>query len=196
MTELLFLRHGATEWNREKRLQGRSDIPLLQSEVERLGKQQLPGRFADFDWVASPLSRAYQTAEALRLSVETDQSVIEMNFGSWEGQTLASLRQQDPDAVAENEDRGWDFRPEGGESPRDVAARVQEFLKVRSSQHQKLGLVAHKGVIRVVMALATDWNMLGKPPVKFDWSALHLFRLPSGGALELLEANIPLEPRP
>lgn len=196
MTELLFLRHGATEWNREKRLQGRSDIPLLESEVERLRQQQLPARLADFNWISSPLIRAHQTAEALALTFEADQSVIEMNFGDWEGKTLSAIRQQDPEAVAENEDRGWDFRPEGGESPREVARRLQEFLKARSTHHHKLGLVTHKGVIRVAMALATGWDMLGKPSVKLDWSALHLFRLTSGGAIELLEANIPLEPRP
>ena len=54
--------------------------------------------------------------------------------------------------------------------------------------------VSHKGVIRAALALATGWDMTGKPPVRLDWGAAHLFLLDGSGHWALERANIPLEP--
>jgi probable phosphoglycerate mutase len=45
--------------------------------------------------------------------------------------------------------------------------------------------VTHRGVIRVILAAATGWDMRGKPPVKLDWRAVHLFELDERGRLQL-----------
>ena len=79
--------------------------------------------------------------------------------------------------MRENEDRGWDFRPPGGESPREVLSRVRPWLAEVAMRGEPTLAVTHRGVIRVVLAEALGWDLRGKPPVKLDWSAVHLFRL-------------------
>jgi 2,3-bisphosphoglycerate-dependent phosphoglycerate mutase len=79
--------------------------------------------------------------------------------------------------MRENEARGLDFRPEGGESPREVLARVSQWIATLEAPTLA---ITHRGVIRVVLAAATGWDLLGKPPAKLDWEAVHLFRIEGG----------------
>jgi broad specificity phosphatase PhoE len=173
--KVAFLRHGDTAWSAEGRIQGRSDIPL--SEAGRAGLRQLhipKGMRA----VCSPLRRCVETAELLTDSPVTREArLIEMSWGAWEGRRLADLRSELGDAMQANEARGWDFRPEGGESPREVLARVRGWLM---EIKEPTLAVTHRGVIRAVFAAASGWDMLGKPPVKLDWSALHFFTVTEG----------------
>ena len=62
MTRLALLRHGHTPWNREGRIQGRTDIPLDDEARAHLGDLHLPDGFDHFDVVSSPLLRAFDTA--------------------------------------------------------------------------------------------------------------------------------------
>ena len=57
-----------------------------------------------------------------------DPRLVEMHWGEWEGRLLAELRDELGAPMRENEARGWDFRPAGGESPREVWARIQPWL--------------------------------------------------------------------
>jgi probable phosphoglycerate mutase len=54
--------------------------------------------------------------------------------------------------------------------------------------------ITHKGVIRAVLALATGWDMLGKPPHRLSWSAAHLFRLDRAGRPRVERLNLALNP--
>jgi probable phosphoglycerate mutase len=105
---------------------------------------------------------------------------------------LAELRAADGAAFAENEARGLDLQPPGGESPRQVQDRLRPWLRRLAAAGADAGAVTHKGVIRALLAQACDWPMLGKPPVKLDWQCLHDFRITDDGRPELLAANIPL----
>jgi broad specificity phosphatase PhoE len=89
--------------------------------------------------------------------------------------------------MRDNEARGLDFRPEGGESPREVLARVREWLMQIS---EPTLAVTHRGVIRVVLAAATDWDMRGPPPVKLDWRAFHLFQVDKTGLPRIERLNL------
>ena len=62
MTLVALIRHGPTEWNEERRLQGRADRPLSAAGRARVAGWRVPGEYRDFEWVASPLKRARQTA--------------------------------------------------------------------------------------------------------------------------------------
>jgi hypothetical protein len=93
-----------------------------------------------------------------------------MGWGGFEGRRLAELRDELGADLADNERRGLDFRPPGGESPREVAGRLAAFLRELAGDgrgHHRL-LVAHKGVLRASLVLSVGWDMLGKPPVRFD----------------------------
>jgi len=190
---LALLRHGPTDWNARHRLQGRADIPLSDSGRAAVARRTVTAELAGFRWLTSPLARARQTAEALGVAAEPEPALIEMDYGSWEGLTLAEARAGDPGAPA-NEARGLDFTPPGGESPRTVQARLSELGVRLLADRRDTAAVTHKGVIRAALALATGWDMTGKPPVRLDWTAAHLFRLDADGHWSLERPNIPLEP--
>ncbi len=190
---LALIRHGPTDWNAEKRLQGRSDIPLSAYGEAEVAGWSLPAEAGDLRWFCSPLARARQTANLLGLPAQPDPVVVEMDFGAWEGRRLAEIRDEDPAGVAANEARGLDLQPPGGESPRMVQQRLAPWLKRLASEGIDTGVVTHKGVIRAILSLATGWPMLGRPPVRLDWSALHLFALDRSGGVSLIRANLLLK---
>jgi probable phosphoglycerate mutase len=118
--------------------------------------------------------------------------LIEMDWGDWEGRTLADLRAELGEALQINEDNGLDFRPDGGESPRGVQDRLRPWLVEIAGEGRDVAAVTHKGVIRALMAEAYGWEMMGTPPVKLDWTRLHLFHIDAEGRPEPVEMNIPL----
>ena len=79
------------------------------------------------------------------------------------------------------EARGLDFQAPGGESPRDVQARLRPFLRDRATSGRPTVAVCHKGIIRAIYALAADWDMTCKPPVKLKDNCVHVFTLHSDG---------------
>ena len=142
----------------------------------------------NFRVVTSPLARCVETAALLGApQARREQRLAEMSWGDWEGRRLADLREELGAELRENEARGWDFRPQGGETPREVYARVQAWL--RELDGPTLA-VTHRGVIRTVLATAAGWDMLGKPPAKLDWTAVQLFRLGPGGTPTIEELNV------
>ncbi|MEO7940681.1 MAG: histidine phosphatase family protein [Burkholderiaceae bacterium] len=193
---LALLRHGETPWSRDKRVQGRTDIGLTEAAAAALAASRLPPQCDDMQVLTSPLARCVQTATQLGLSTATvEPRLAEMSWGEWEGQRLVDLRAALGDTMVANEARGWDFMPPGGESPRLVWQRVQPCLAQWAAQGQATLAVTHRGVIRVIFAQATGWDMLGKPPAKLDWGALHLFTLDAHGTPAILRLNQPLSGR-
>ena len=193
MTGLLLIRHGPTAWNRAGRIQGRSDQPLDPDGRREVATWRLPEPFQTSLWVTSPLARARETAAILgHGEAEIAEELIETDWGDWEGQSLADLRRQLGAEMARLESLGLDFRPPGGESPRQVQARVLQWCRELPADDATVAAVTHKGVIRAVYAAASGWDMLGKPPHKLDWAAAHLFAVDGEGAIRVDTLNLPL----
>ena len=191
--KLVLLRHGVTAWNLEKRVQGRIDQPLSATGRQQLQKLALPPEFAAYRWYCSPLLRATQTAGVLGLtSIEIEAALIEMSWGDWEGEILKPLRKRLGDEMRNNESRGLDFCPPGGESPRQVQARLQTWLRRIAASGQDSAAVVHKGIIRCIYALARDWDMRGESPIDFAWDSMHQFELAADGTLLDNYRSIPL----
>ena len=192
MSQILFVRHGPTEWNESKRIQGRTDVELS-ADGERLAASwRLTPPYADWHCFCSPLKRARQTANLLGFTSMTPVDPLqEMHWGHWEGHTLESLRRIDPRAFRRNEDRGLDFRPPGGESPREVCHRLRTWLNTLSNQHLPAVAVCHKGVLRAALSIAIDWDMMDDPPEKLRDGCGHLYRLENQN-LVLEKINIKL----
>ena len=112
---------------------------------------------------------------------------MEMDWGAWQGERLQDLRESLGEPFRQNEDRGLDFRPPGGESPREVMARVRSWL---AEQRAPTLAITHRGVIRAVLAAATGWDMLGKPPAKLDWTAVHFFDVDEEGRPRVRQLNV------
>jgi len=125
--------------------------------------------------------------------LEIDERLMEMDWGTWEGRTLADLRADPAAEMAAREALGLDLRPPGGESPRDVQGRLLAWLAELAPTAPHAIVVTHKGVIRAALALATGWEMRCKPPVRLDWECAQHFAFdPSAGRLTLVAANVEL----
>jgi len=191
------LRHAETEWSRDKRIQGRTDIPLSPAGRAALRARALPAPCAGMQAVTSPLSRCVETAALLgHAQAAREARLVEMHWGAWEGRRVAELRATLGAAMQANEARGMDFTPEGGESPRQVLARLRPWLAEVAARAQPTLAFTHRGVIRVLLAEALGWDMLGRPPAKLDWSAVQLFRLDAQGRPSVHALNVALVAAP
>jgi probable phosphoglycerate mutase len=192
------LRHGATEWNAQGRMQGRRDLPLSAAGRNEVAGWRLPATVArDARWVSSPLARAIATAQMLGCAHPlVEPALTEMDWGAWEGRTHDELRAQFGEEFTRNERLGLDFRPPGGESPRDVVTRVTRWLTTVAATGEPLVVVTHNGVLRALLALATGWDMSGKPPIRLQPATLHRFALAREPALAVVECNVPLATAP
>ena len=190
---IALIRHGPTDWNAEKRLQGHADRPLSEEGRRDVSTWRVPDTYRGFDWVASPLRRAQETADLLSLGISRlEPSIIEMDWGDWEGHTRTELDGIYGNEVAERAALGLDLRPHNGESPRDVRDRVAAWARDIAEAGRPTGAVCHQGIIRAALSLATGWSMVGKPPAKMDWASVHLFRAGADGSFEIEALNVSL----
>ena len=186
MTRFFLVRHGETEWNRVRRIQGVSDIPLNdtgRAQAAALG-DILVGHNFDLI-VSSPLSRADETARiiAQRLGMPapiTVPDLIERNYGEAEGSSGADLDLRYPPGtdIPGREDR---------EVVTQRAIRVLHDMAIRHP-HADIVAVAHGAVIRSVVDYAAPG--LHKEPITN--CSVHSFSLVAG-TLELVAFDDPME---
>ena len=194
---VLAVRHGPTAWNVVHRLQGRRDEPLSDQGRQMLSGLEIPGGYASFSWVSSPLQRCVESARLLGArELEIEPRLIEMDWGQWEGRTLAELREENPAEMRANEAGGLDFRPLGGESPREVGLRLTTWLVDVGQGGRKVVMLSHKGVLRALLSRAIGWDMRAKSPLKLKWDRAHLFAVSIAGEVRLKRPNIKLEGGP
>lgn len=191
--KLALIRHGPTAWNAEKRIQGRTDVPLSEPGRQVVRGWQLPAEFASYQVLVSPLRRARETAALLGLSPETlEPALAERSWGAWEGERLPELRERYGCDMKRWEGRGLDFRPPDGESPRDLQQRLAPLLTRLAADGRDTLAVTHRGVIRSLYALATGWDMRARAPDQLLDGCVQLFRLSADGSPAVLALNRPL----
>lgn len=184
---VLLWRHGQTEWNRTKRLQGQADVELDDVGLSQAARAaEMLARSRPTAIVASDLARAVGTARALGevagLEVSTDQRLRERSFGAWEGLDHAQIESGWPEAY-----RLWSGgrQPEGvGLEPRgDVGARVAAAVADHAAplgSDDTLVVVTHGAAIGAgISALlgqdAGEWNGISGLG-NCHWSVLHPMR--------------------
>jgi broad specificity phosphatase PhoE len=154
--ELVLARHGETEWSRDGRHTGRTDIPLTDN-----GRSQAEGlrdKLSEWTFVrvlSSPLSRARETCRLAGLgdSATTTDDLLEWDYGEYEGITTAEIRESRPDWNL------WRDGCPGGETAADVGARVDRVIDEVGRLDGPVAMFAHGHVLRV---LAARW--LGLDP--------------------------------
>jgi probable phosphoglycerate mutase len=194
LSELVVLRHAPTAWNRERRLQGRTDVALDEEAIAVAGRWRAPAEWRSRLLLVSPLIRARMTASILFPDAPQtiDARLIEMSFGEWEGRRLSDLRDEQGADAAQRESLGLDFKAPGGESPREVQERLRPLLAALARDGRPAVAVTHKAVIRALYALATGWTMREKPPDRLKDACAHVLELGAGGSPALLRLNLPL----
>lgn len=179
-------------------MQGRRDTALSEEGRAAVARWRLPEPWASAPVVSSPLRRCLDTVEILRANhprlggQAIEPRLIERDWGTWEGRTLAEMRQELGGAMARAEALGLDFRPENGESARDMQQRLTPALQEMAEQGEDRLVVAHRGVIRAVYSLATGWDMRDKPADKMARDALQVFAIADTGRPEVIELNLQL----
>jgi broad specificity phosphatase PhoE len=178
MGDLILLRHGETEWSRDGRHTGRTDVPLTpKGSVGAAALEPMLSRRADDGRLvavfASPAQRAQRTAALAGLTVtKTDPDLWEWDYGGYEGITTAEIQRTRP---------GWSLWRDGvipgdaehpGETVDEVGERVDRVLKRAAPllREGDVALVAHGHVLRVLTA-----RWLGLKPTDG-----RLFRLDTG----------------
>ena len=208
MTELILIRHGETDWNRELRFQGQIDVPLNavgHEQARRLGLR-LAGESL-YPIASSDLIRARQTAEALMPAVTAqrlalDAALREQNFGVVDGMRVADIQAEHPQAWAQWTAFDADYAFAGGESTRQFHARVLDALLALARQHagQVVLVVTHGGVLDMVHRTAQALPLSGPRQCSIPNGALNRVRI-DGSALQILDwadvqhlADMPAQP--
>lgn len=163
---LCVVRHGETDWNVARRLQGHTDIAL--NDTGRLQAQATARQLAGevFDGVySSDLARAVETAESIcaesRPPVILCADLRERHFGTLQGLTGDEVRARFPGINARIEARDPDLVPDGGESLNDFARRVGQAFAAIARTHggQQVLVVTHGGVLDILFRLANDRSL-------------------------------------
>jgi len=156
MTEVWLVRHGETEWNRLRRVQGTLDIGL--NALGRVQAEKVASRFhPERDRVAaiysSDLARAHDTARPtaarLGLSVRLDPGLRERKYGIFEGLSFDELAARHPEAAVAVRERHPDYELQGGESLRQFHQRVVATLDRIAAAHvgERILVFTHSGVL-------------------------------------------------
>jgi 2,3-bisphosphoglycerate-dependent phosphoglycerate mutase len=151
---LYCVRHGESTYNLEGRLQGQSDEPRLSPLGQKhaaalaatLGQLQIDAIYA------SPLKRAMETArplsDRLKLPIQTDNRLKEINIGVFQGTLAAELADRFPQEATRWRSQDPDYRIPGGESRRDLMLRASAaFEDIFAAGHRQVIVVAHGGVL-------------------------------------------------
>jgi alpha-ribazole phosphatase len=173
--DLFFVRHGITDWNKEKRYLGHTDREVINSELGQLTELKDELKKINFDHVfTSDLRRCQETLSYLHLSspASVDTRLREMNFGDWEGKTYEELKH---DPAYRNWIDNWEQgSTPNGESGEGFKVRINSFfnelfqriLENTTNSNQKILVMTHGGVIRYfvskMVSSHTFWNFIVK----------------------------------
>jgi probable phosphoglycerate mutase len=157
VTQLLLVRHGETDWNRDRRFQGHADQPLNDAgrEQARALADELAGEQIDFIYT-SDLVRARETANivAARLGAEVvvRSELREIDVGDWEGLTWPEIEERHPEGA-----RSWHEQGQGwasGETYDELGERIIAALRRIAADHpdQSVLVVGHGGTVRATRA--------------------------------------------
>ena len=197
MTELILLRHGETDWNRELRFQGHVDVALNAIGLEQARRlaRRLAGEMAH-GLYASDLLRAQQTAHPvarqLSLASVTDPALREQSFGLVDGMKVDDIKAQHPQAW-----EGWlrfneDFSMPGGESTRQFHSRVMDavYRLVAAHPGETVVVVTHGGVLDMIYRTARSLGLNGPRQSDIPNAGLNRVRVDEAGIDILAWADV------
>lgn len=164
--EIYIVRHGETLWNKERRLQGSTDIELSEAGREVAIKTGIALKDTVIDKIySSPLSRAYETAKLIRgdrdIDIITDERIREICFGNLEGQIMDEMA-KDPDSHFQHFfDKPEEYIPdEKGETLEQLCQRTAEFMKQviipQAETTERIMIVGHGAMNKSIMCFVKN----------------------------------------
>lgn len=159
MKHIFIIRHGQTEWNLARRMQGRLDSPLTHAGMEQAHShgELLKALTRVEAMFVSPSGRTRETAYIInsyvRASVDYEDALLERDVGLWSGLTVDELESAFPQAWRARSEDPFNHRPPEGESLADMSDRCADFLEsVLASPVQNIALVTHQIMSRVILS--------------------------------------------
>ena len=147
---IYLVRHGQTDWNVVRRIQGSTDIPL--NETGRKQAKELSEDITNYKIdriICSDLSRARETAEILNekigCNITFDKRLREVNYGDLEGRLIEDFKNGEWDVFNQTPEKL------NGEKKLDVYKRVKSFLDELDIENENILVVSHGGVIRMML---------------------------------------------
>ena len=158
MKQIFIIRHGQTEWNMARRMQGRLDSPLTQAGMEQAHShgEVLKALTPIEAMYVSPSGRTRETAYIInsyvRAPVEFEDALLERDVGLWSGLTVDELEDAFPQAWRARLDDPFNHRPPEGESLADMSERGADFLRsLLAAPAMNVALVTHQVMSRVLL---------------------------------------------
>jgi len=187
-TRICFIRHGETDWNVEKRIQGHTDIELNETGRSQALAMAFNAAHHRFHAIySSDLARAKETARVLAQREEHEVKLLpqlrERHYGIFQGITAAQGAEHHPAAYAHYIARDPDYAFETGESLRGFAERVAEGVDwlVRHHSGQTIAAVSHAGVLDILYRRATGRPLHTPRDFKIPNCALNWFHFDGQG---------------
>jgi broad specificity phosphatase PhoE len=194
LTQVLLVRHGETDWNRDGRVMGRRSIPLNANGHTQVRKLASMLQQKSIDGLcSSPVLRAHQTAtilaESLRCPVHIEPDLAEIAMGEWEALYWKDLAD---DLNRRNLYSAPDeARPPGGETLKEVQARAVNVIERlrNTSGSQVLIFVTHADVVRAILSHYLNFELRRIRQVRIDPASVSAIELHLGLA-DLLYLNV------
>lgn len=187
-TRICFIRHGETDWNVARRIQGQTDIPLNETgRSQALAMAFNAAHYAFSAVYSSDLERARETAKMLAekrgLEVGTTPLLRERHFGIFQGLTAEEGLHRNPAAHACYEARDLDYDFASGESLLQFADRVTAAVAYLTQHHrnQTIAAVTHAGVLDILYRKATGRPLQPARDFAVPNCALNWFRFDENG---------------
>jgi probable phosphoglycerate mutase len=165
---IILARHGQTEWNKAKRLQGWKNSPLTDlgaSQAHNVAKEiakLVDGKPCEF--FSSPLGRAFNTAQIIsgeigfaESNIQVEPLLKELSFGIWEGLSHDDIQAQHPEQWHAREQDKWNYIVPNGESYAIAAKRAEQWLETRSNQDITIA-VSHEVIGKIIRGVYLGLN--------------------------------------
>lgn len=187
MVKIILVRHGETDWNKEQVFRGKMDVPLNQLGLAQARgvKEALEGEAIDALY-ASPLSRAFATAEVLaegrKLAIRVEENFSDIDFGAWQGLSRENVNEEYADLHAT-----WLSDPHlvtlpRGETLLKVQKRSMAALEhsIESNPGKTVAIVSHRVVNKVILCAILGLDLSRFWHVKQDTCAINRFEYRDG----------------
>jgi len=158
VTKLVVTRHGLTDWDKQDKTQGQTDVPIDENQIEEIKKFAQKIKNENFAAIiCSPLMRAKQTAKIiankLNIPVVIEELIIERDYGEFEGKTSKEIKKEHPDYHKNK--FNYDIPGDSEESYENMNKRAEKFMQKMDHNYnnQKVLIITHNAYMRALRKL-------------------------------------------
>ena len=195
--KLYLTRHGETEWNVAKKLQGWENSHLTENGLKRAHQFKELVKDVKFDKIyTSNQKRAVDTANIIKngrdIPIIELQELRELSFGNWEGRTLADIKNKDAELFDIFLNSPLLYKPSSGESISDLFKRAKLALsKIGNEDGENILIVSHGVTIRAIITILKNLDIDGYKEIPvYPGASLSIFEKHETGWISIIEGDI------